>query len=104
MILLPAAILYTQSPLQIAVVATEGPRVDYAQALLETELQKSGSFSLVEREKIQIDDPYFFDLEDRRAPKITIQEEMEWERLVAAGETTMSLTGWIHARRGALLL
>ena len=52
MILLPAAILYAQSPLQIAVVATEGPRVDYAQALLETELQKSGSFSLVEREKV----------------------------------------------------
>ena len=45
------------------------------------------------------DDPYFFDLEDRLAPKITIQEEMEWERLVAAGETTMSLTDWMRARR-----
>ena len=45
------------------------------------------------------DDPYFFDLEDRRVPKITLEEEMEWERLKASGETTMSLAGWIRAQR-----
>ena len=45
------------------------------------------------------DDPYFFDLQDRCVPKITLEEEMEWERLKAAGETTMSLAGWIRAQR-----
>ncbi|MCH2658860.1 SUMF1/EgtB/PvdO family nonheme iron enzyme [bacterium] len=41
-----------QTQLQIAVVANKGPRVDYAQALLEGELQQSGQFALVEREKV----------------------------------------------------
>ena len=44
--------LSAQTPLQIAVVASKGPRIDYAQALLETELQQSGQFALVEREKV----------------------------------------------------
>lgn len=44
--------LWAQTQLQIAVVASDGPRVDYAQALLEAELQQSGQFALVEREKI----------------------------------------------------
>ena len=38
--------------MQIAVVADKGPRTDYAQALLEAELQRSGQFALVERERI----------------------------------------------------
>ena len=43
------------------------------------------------------DDPYFYDV-DRRAPKVSIEDEIEWDRQVAAGETTMSLTDWIHAQ------
>ena len=44
-------------------------------------------------------DPFFFDLEDRRAPKITIEDEIEWDRQIAADETTMSLTEWVRSRR-----
>ena len=49
---LTATGLCAQGQMQIAVVADKGPRADYAQALLETELQQSGQFALVEREKI----------------------------------------------------
>ncbi len=44
--------LCAQTAMQIAVVADKGPRTDYAQALLEAELQRSGQFALVERERI----------------------------------------------------
>jgi len=44
------------------------------------------------------DDPYFYDLEDRRAPKITLKQEIEWDRQIAADETTMSLTEWVRSR------
>ena len=55
-------------------------------------------------EKVEVifsdtDDPYFYDLEDRRAPKITLKQEIEWDRQIAADETTMSLTEWVRSRR-----
>ena len=52
LLLLGTTILSAQTQLQIAVVADRGPQADYAQSLLETELQQSGQFALVEREKI----------------------------------------------------
>lgn len=52
LLLLGTTILSAQTQLQIAVVADRGPQADYAQALLETELQQSGQFALVESEKI----------------------------------------------------
>ena len=45
------------------------------------------------------DDPYFFDLEDRRAPKITLEDEIEFEKQIAADETTLSLKEWVRERR-----
>ena len=50
--LLSAMPLCAINQMQIAVVADKGPQADYAQALLEAELQQSGQFALVEREKI----------------------------------------------------
>jgi len=45
------------------------------------------------------DDPYFYDIADRRAPKITIEDEIEWDRQIAADDTTLSLEEWIRDRR-----
>ena len=52
LLLIGVSSIFAQTQLQIAVVANKGPRVDYAQALLEDELQQSGQFALVEREKV----------------------------------------------------
>ena len=48
----------------------------------------------------ETDDPFFYDLADRRAPKITIEQEIEWDMQIAANQTTLSLEDWIRDRRG----
>ena len=42
-----------QAPLSIAVIADKGPYADHVQAIVEEELQKSGRFTLVERERVK---------------------------------------------------
>lgn len=42
-----------QAPLSIAVIADKGPHADHVQAIVEGELQKSGRFTLVERERVE---------------------------------------------------
>ncbi len=41
-----------QSPTPIAVIADKGPHSDHVQTLVEEELQKSGRFTLIERERV----------------------------------------------------
>ena len=47
-----------------------------------------------------IDDPYFHDFADRR-PCPSLEEEVQWEEAVAAGETTLDLVTWVNSRRGS---
>ena len=47
------------------------------------------------------DDPYFFDYRDRCLPKISLEDEVEWEEARASGSTTLDLQAWLRARRVA---
>jgi hypothetical protein len=45
------------------------------------------------------DDPYFYDLHDRRrGPRVTLSEEVEWEAACKSGETTLTIEGWVAER------
>ncbi len=49
----------------------------------------------------QTDDPYWYDPADRRSRQ-SLDEEMQWEEAVAAGETTLDLVTWVESHRGKL--
>ena len=46
------------------------------------------------------DDPFFYDLADRRGMKVPLQEEMLWESEREQGRTLANLRDWILGRRG----
>ena len=50
----------------------------------------------------QTDDPYFYDLRDRRPEKFTIFDELQWEYEVEKGLTDMSFEEWLRAKKEAL--
>ena len=47
------------------------------------------------------DDPFFYDLADRRSPDVPLEQEIEWEEARANGSTTLDLQAWLGARRAA---
>ena len=49
----------------------------------------------------QTDDPFFYDLADRRSHKISLEDEMAWEEARASGSTTLDLQDWLWARFAA---
>ena len=48
---------------------------------------------------IDTDDPYFYDAADRKGIKPTLQEEVEYDDAVAAGDTISDLEGWVSKKR-----
>ena len=46
---------------------------------------------------IPTDDTYFLDYQDRRVPRVTLADEVEWEAAVEAG-STLSLAQFIYER------
>ena len=48
---------------------------------------------------IETDDPFFYDLADRKGIKPTWQEEVEYDDAVAAGDTISDLEGWVSKKR-----
>ena len=44
------------------------------------------------------DDPYYYDLRDRRGPRVTLADEVEWEAACKSGETTLTIEGWVAER------
>ena len=45
------------------------------------------------------DDPYFYDLEDRKRFKVDLAEEVAYDDAVACGATTLTLEGWVREQR-----
>ena len=43
-------------------------------------------------------DPYFYDLQDRRGLKYTIEDEMEWEFHTARGDICLTFAEWLKAK------
>lgn len=46
-------------------------------------------------------DPYFYDFYERRAEKVTLEEEVKWEEEKQNGITDLSLKEWVHVQRAA---
>ena len=54
-------------------------------------------------EEIQVafaptDDPFFYDLADRRSPSVALEDELTWEEERASGSTALDLQAWLKAR------
>eukprot|EP00973_Karenia_brevis_P065758 9139390-Karenia_brevis.AAC.3 len=47
--------------------------------------------------------PFWFDWIDRRAPKITLAEEVAYDKAAELGETNLSLRAWLQERRASEL-
>jgi hypothetical protein len=48
------------------------------------------------------DNPYYYDVLDRRSPQITLETEMQWENEKELGITDLTLADWFSARSDAL--
>ena len=48
------------------------------------------------------DDPYFYDMADRRGTRATLAEEIVWEEEIETGLTNLSLEAWLQAKREEL--
>ena len=45
------------------------------------------------------DDPFFYDWMDRRAPKVTLEDEIAYDEAVSSGEAVEDLRAWLIKQR-----
>ena len=57
---------------------------------------------LVQVDFLWTDDPCFYDFADRRLPRATLFEEIQWEDETENGSTDLNFGNWLQAKRDAL--
>ena len=83
-------------PAMMATITVSGKRFD---DFNEQPLMNCSDGQLILIEFAQTDDPYFYDLADRKPPQFSIADELAWEQEFAHGLTTLNLTDWVATRR-----